>query len=225
MQQNVESCRLEDDVDDGRLSAAVRDIASTIGHGASVLQIGANDGVTTDPLYDCIREMNWSAILVEPIPELCNRLRRNYEGLSSVRIDQVAVSDCSGRRRLYHIAAKSGDPVWAEQLGSFHREVIGSHVGVITDINERILETIVDVVTVSDLLTRHNVQTLDLLYVDTEGHDDVILQSIDFNADWAPRFIVYEHDHLGDRRRGLEGLLIKNGYTLEILAYDTVASR
>src|SRR5664279_1658362 len=42
--------------------------------------IGANDGVTHDPLYPFVRDFGWRGIMVEPIPEAFAALERNYAG-------------------------------------------------------------------------------------------------------------------------------------------------
>src|SRR6266481_6003650 len=42
------------------------------------IQIGANDGVSNDPLYKFVIEYGWAGILVEPLPQVFEVLRRNY---------------------------------------------------------------------------------------------------------------------------------------------------
>lgn len=44
----------------------------------SFLQIGSNDGISGDPLNKFINNYNWKGILVEPIPFLFEKLKRNY---------------------------------------------------------------------------------------------------------------------------------------------------
>jgi hypothetical protein len=44
----------------------------------SFLQIVSNDGISSDPLNKFINKYNWKGILVEPIPFLFEKLKRNY---------------------------------------------------------------------------------------------------------------------------------------------------
>ncbi|OLE96238.1 MAG: hypothetical protein AUG75_22840 [Cyanobacteria bacterium 13_1_20CM_4_61_6] len=50
------------------------------------------------------------------------------------------------------------------------------------------------------LLERSQASHVDLLLIDTEGHDWEILRSIDF-ARWRPRLVIYEHYHLSPTAR------------------------
>ena len=43
------------------------------------LQIGANDGVSDDPINALVRKYNWSGILVEPGSEAFIDLQNNYK--------------------------------------------------------------------------------------------------------------------------------------------------
>lgn len=43
-------------------------------------QIGANDGVLGDPLHDSVLRHKLTGLLVEPLPNLCERLKANYAG-------------------------------------------------------------------------------------------------------------------------------------------------
>lgn len=52
----------------------------------AVLQIGANDAALTDPIFKLIRRYNRSAILVEPLPDIFERLTRNVASVPSVRL-------------------------------------------------------------------------------------------------------------------------------------------
>ncbi len=59
--------------------------------------------------------------------------------------------------------------------------------------------------TLESVRAKHDLDGIDLLVVDTEGHDWEILRSVDFSA-LRPRLIVYEHFHLSepDRRAALD---------------------
>ncbi len=45
----------------------------------SVVQIGSNDGITGDPLHKLIvKHKKWTALFVEPVPLLVEKLKKNY---------------------------------------------------------------------------------------------------------------------------------------------------
>jgi hypothetical protein len=66
---------------------------------------------------------------------------------------------------------------------------------------------------------------IDLLHIDTEGHDAVILDQVDFDR-ILPDVVLYESKHLSaeDRRR-CQGRLRASGYPLHVYHSDTLAIR
>lgn len=48
------------------------------------LQIGSNDGLTRDPIYQLISRNNgWCGLFVEPVPYLFERLKKNYSSVNN----------------------------------------------------------------------------------------------------------------------------------------------
>jgi hypothetical protein len=68
------------------------------------------------------------------------------------------------------------------------------------DIEERLVEARVEALTFESLLARHDNPEVDLLVIDTEGHDARILDTIDL-VRTRPRLIAYEHFHLARAER------------------------
>ena len=63
---------------------------------AVVVQIGSNDGRTGDPLHDLIgRRKSWSALFVEPVPFVFQRLKSNYSGDGRFRFENSVINDGS----------------------------------------------------------------------------------------------------------------------------------
>ena len=61
----------------------------------------------------------------------------------------------------------------------------------------------------------NGITKIDLLQLDTEGHDYTIIRAIDFQK-VKPTIICYENVNLSDEdNRSCEELLINNGYTLQ----------
>lgn len=166
---------------------------------ATFVEIGANDGAQHDFLAPHIEEGGWSGLMVEPVPYVFERLRRNHQGRAGIRLVNAAVGERDERRPFYHLRDAGPDeraslPSWYDGIGSFSRETLLSHAPQMPDIGQRLVETEVETLTYATLLERHAVTHVDLLVIDTEGHDWEILRTVDLHE--GPRLIVYEHFHL-----------------------------
>lgn len=167
---------------------------------AFFVEIGSNDGMQHDHLRPLIQAHAWRGIMVEPVPYVFERLKRNYGDMPRVALENAAIADRDGRLLFYHLArvddpGREGLPHWYDAIGSFSRDAILRHTREIPDIEQRLVTTEVPSLTFESLLDKHGVEVVDLLLVDTEGYDHEILQSIDF-AVRCPRLVIYEHYHL-----------------------------
>lgn len=184
---------------------------------AFFVQVGANDGVYRDPLRDEIRARRWRGIMVEPLPSSFERLRANYAGNPRIVLENAAIADEDGHRKLYYLRETEsevhGTPAWHDKLGTFHRDVIVKHRHAIPDFDERLTTAEVQCLTFESLCRKHGVRRIDLVQIDTEGHDFEIVKLIDLEA-LRPKILMYEHLHFDDatraacsehlRRRGYE---------------------
>jgi FkbM family methyltransferase len=182
----------------------LRSFADVYPH-AFFVEIGSNDGEQHDHLRPFILSLPWRGVMVEPVPYVFERLRQNYEAYGRIALENVAVGDEDGRMPFYHLVEPSSEdlgslPDWYDGVGSFSREAVAGHVAHIPDIEERIVRREVPVVTFDTLCRRNRTSVVDLLLIDTEGHDWEILHSIDF-ARWRPRLVIYEHYHLSPTAR------------------------
>ena len=77
-----------------------------------------------------------------------------------------------------------------------------------------IIEVDHDVTTVNDILLERNITKLDRLYIDTEGMDVEILESIDYDK-YTIEYIMFEHRHI--RRDEVYSFITKmqENYTVE----------
>jgi FkbM family methyltransferase len=194
---------------------------------AVVLQIGANDGAAGDPLARFFKDSAWTGVLVEPIPHLADALTRNHAGRKGVVVERAAISERNGEVRIFRLADEPGKtPVWFQQLASLDRNVLVKHRSMIPDIESRIVEEVVPSMTVATLLERHGLLRVDLLVIDTEGHDYRILNQFDFSR-VRPIVVMFEHQHLAaDEKASAYGLLSRNGYQwIETPEGDSLAWR
>jgi FkbM family methyltransferase len=164
-------------------------------------------------------------ILIEPIPQLFEQLTATYAGRQGLSFVNAAVAQDEGTRELYWVSPLPGDPVWVDQLGSFSRDVVLSHAEWVPGIADRMRAVEVRCRTLRSLVDEHALDDIDLLHIDAEGFDFEILKTVDFDARWAPRFILYEHKHLGDERDSARKLLRRAGYHAIDLEQDVFAFR
>src|SRR5271166_6111911 len=64
------------------------------------IQVGANDGLKDDPLRRFVSKYHWRGILVEPQPQVFERLVKNYEAEKQLVFENVAIDDADGTARL-----------------------------------------------------------------------------------------------------------------------------
>jgi len=178
------------------------------------LQIGANDGVSDDPLRAMILKYHLEGILVEPQPEAFKRLVQNYRDEPQLKLENVAISRNNGTTTMYIPASNMGG---ADLLSSFDRDVLAQRLS-----SAEIREIEVQTSSLASILERNGNRKIDLLQVDTEGYDFEILKMVDFSR-WAPSIINFEHINLtdDDYRQCLE-LLAAHGYRTAIRGIDTL---
>ncbi len=186
------------------------------------MQIGANEGLVNDPLYHNIRLHQWSGVLVEPFEEAFQKLKYNHFNNPRLIFEKVAISDESKDMPFYYVEKKSPDvPDWVSQLNSFDKSItteVQEKFGTLVEIKEMQIPC----TTVEEILTRNNIPSLDLLLIDTEGHDYEILKTIELKR-WNPEIVIFEHRHLEDAdfKKALD-LLKRDGYQIYKDDYDTI---
>jgi FkbM family methyltransferase len=197
---------------------------------ATFVEIGANDGKQQDYLRPHVLGCAWRGAMIEPVPYVFGRLERNYADIDRVTLIQAAVGTSDGRAPFYHLRDASPEersalPGWYDGIGSFDREALLSHAPQIPDIAERLVCAEVEVLSLATVLARAGLERLDLLVMDTEGHDLEILRHADLAA-LAPRLVAFEHFHFGpDEREEARELVRRAGYELMEEAMDSFALR
>ena len=189
------------------------------------IQIGANDGVSNDPLFRFVNEYGWRGILVEPLPEVFELLKKNYAGKANLKFVNAAISEQDGFRTLYTVRIDTDTFSLAHEFSSFRKEVVAQQTTWVPDIAERIEETRVKCISLDTLLKEADGNEVDILQVDTEGYDLEILKMIDFSR-LHPPIICYEHCNLNKaEQQAAAQLLIGHGYRLTRDNLDTIAYR
>ncbi len=166
------------------------------------IQIGSNEGVMpTDPLCSMILKDQWKGILIEPVPAIFEKLKKNYSDRPHLYFENVAISDRRKTCDFYivdeklhpHLKNEAGGP-WGSLVGSLDREHIFKHKPGLTEKGIKAIQ--VQCVTFQDIVDKYRLDHVDVLHMDAEGHDEAILASINFEK-IKPKVIVFEHMHMG----------------------------
>lgn len=188
------------------------------------VQIGAHDGKSGDVVRPNVIQHSWKGLLVEPVPSTFRKLQANYLGHTGLRFANVAVSDRCGTSTM--LAAKEladGQNNPLSQMSSLQPEVVEKHAWMVEAVDDYVESIEVATTTLPALFEEHGIERLDGLFVDTEGHDKVVLDQLDL-TDVAPRFIMYEHAHLPrTSQRQLYDHFKSHGYHLTRLRRDIFA--
>ncbi|MCA9177781.1 MAG: FkbM family methyltransferase [Planctomycetales bacterium] len=178
------------------------------------VQIGAFDGVSGDPLNQLIRRHHWRGVLVEPQGLAFKLLQETYRDEPQLKLLNVAIGAEDGELTLYSRIDE------AVSIASTHRQLLIKP----SEPASTVLEERVTCWTPQTLFREAGVpEPLDLLQIDTEGHDLTILKSLDLSRH-RPRVIRYEHTILcqKDRDTCLE-MLADHGYRFILEDKDTTA--
>ena len=207
------------------LAKVLREAGETGNSEFFFIQIGANDGVIYDPIFSSVKRYGWRGILVEPVPHYFQKLKQNYAANTNLIFENIAISsEAEGAKDFYRIGEGYDFlPQWCHGLGTFHREVLLTHRWAIPNLEDYIVREKVHCIAWHTLLQRHHVETVNLLVIDTEGHDHIILQQIDF-ARLKPRILIYEHQYIeAAERQSCETLLKAHGYRISKHLGNTLA--
>ncbi len=208
----------------GRTSHLLRQLArERAGGEIRFIQVGANDGISFDNLYEFVTSHNCRGLAIEPLPHFFDRLKLNYLAYPKIVPLQVAVHATSRSMPLFSVRAEAMAryPTWVAGIGSGDRD----HLTKLGIAPPDILETHVPCRPLMELAREHGLESLDYLQVDTEGFDDEIIRQLDFGV-MRPRIIKFEVVHLGaDRKADLLDVLRRAGYKLLDDSRDMVAVR
>lgn len=175
------------------------------------VQVGAYDGISTDPLYKYINRCGWRGVMLEPQPGPAALLRTLYSARPEITVVNAAVDRAVGSRSLFVLAGEDL-PVWAGGMASFDRDHLCGHEYVVPGIEAMIRELKVDCIPFSDVLDLLPPGRLDLLQIDAEGADGSILAYFPFDR-IKPAIVQWESKNMtcAEQEKALD-LLCQQGY-------------
>jgi len=206
-----------------RISRFERELQSLTrrpGRRLKFVQIGANDGMRFDGLYGFVTRHPCSGVVVEPLPDVFERLRANYADYPLIVPINKAIHETADVLPLFRVAPAalvrySG---WAAGIASFDRSHLLRH-GIAPD---DIVEQPVACMPLMQLLQDTATLDADLLQIDAEGYDSTILSMTDF-ARFRPHLIKYEHKAMAAAERAAHiARLARHGYRSVVEGADTI---
>lgn len=146
------------------------------------LEAGANDPQSLSQTY-LLEKRGWTGVLVEPVPECCEKLRAERPGS---RVFQNALGSPE-QRGLLRLSIPGGQ----SELTSALKE--GQEAGS----TDKIFEA--ELITLTEVLAAAGITQLDYLSLDLEGMELEALQGLDFNK-FKPDLVIVE-DRLNNLSR------------------------
>ncbi len=135
-----------------------------------IVEAGAFDGNDTRKM--ALQWPNGIIHAFEPVPEIYERLLKNTSMLPNVHHYPLALSDHTGKSEFY-ISEKPSKPGVASQAGSIHKPK--ERLSYSPIIFPRM--TTVQTITLDQWADENGVSAIDLLWLDTQGHELAILQA------------------------------------------------
>lgn len=202
----------------------------------TVIQIGANDGITNDPIHKFIKRDRWKGVLLEPQKTVFEQfLKKIYQKNQELNPVCAAIGSEDGSQKLYKIGFS--EMRWATGLASFSKEKVEElfengvvekncskfGIAIPSDPEQRISYEEVPVICPKTILSKYNIQSIDLLQIDAEGFDLEVIRIFDI-PNTLPKAIIFENvNHSQDELEASYKMLKSNGYRLKEFGRDTLA--
>lgn len=196
------------------------------------VQVGANDGQKSDPLYEIIKKYEISGIMLEPIPETFERLKFTYANSSLVKKKKLILENIaltpegdSGDISFYEFSEITQDD--KDHLSGYSTTDKNKLIGIKESlgIDNQICEIKVDYESVPFFLNKRGLNNISLLVLDAEGMDIDILMSF-LKCKNFPNIIYMEIlDQSCDKIMKTINELIDNGYRIGGDQSDLIAYR
>ncbi len=159
----------------------------------TIIQIGANDGLSFDELNYFIKKYQSKSILVEPIFEIFTKLKQNYKNYQNVFFENSAISVDENIKYLFKVNKKFLNKYGSHipAISSFDKNHLMKH-GVS---KSHIVEEKVKTLSISSLIEKYQIKNLDLFFVDAEGYDGKIVYDFLSKSNFRP-IIILEYIHI-----------------------------
>jgi FkbM family methyltransferase len=175
-----------------------------------IIEIGTSDFRTLAGQVD--------GLFIEPVKEHFNRL-------PECRKENVAVSNKAGIMEMHYIPTETieglGLPNWLRGCNSINRiHPTIREMG----LEKYVCSQFVRVVRILTLIEKYNIKEVDVLKIDTEGHDCIILNDWLDTVDIMPKVIQFESNTLSNKK-DVDAVVLRlkdKGYKCEQVRFDMV---
>lgn len=182
-----------------------------------IVQIGCNNG--DDEIYKIISsQLVDFALLVDANPFVIEELAKvRYKSFNNVKIECHLISNDEAEKHFY-IPHFEGHKY--SQHSSLSKDHILKHGHKLEDSKSFLMKSI----SIEKLFKSNDLNIIDYLYIDCEGEDFNIVNSIDFNK-FKIKKITFEHAHIPNREENYPYILnkLKNyGYEIESIELGNI---
>ncbi|AXO81593.1 FkbM family methyltransferase [Olleya aquimaris] len=163
----------------------------------SFIQVGANDGVSFDDLYEFVKKRDSKGLVIEPIKKYFNELTLNYNYNQQIIGINKALHPSKNKVLVFKVVDNAiiNYPEWVKGIASLSLDHLKKH----NIMHEDIEEEEVKADSFSNIIkSNYNFKNLDYLQIDTEGFDLEVLKMFDF-SNFKPNIIKYESVNLSSR--------------------------
>ena len=154
-----------------------------------IVQIGTNDGC--DDVCAFVKanaETITTCVLIEPLEFLNEQIKQNYANINNVIIENIGIA-------ADNTAAVEREFFYEENSDNYQvSSLIENHAKISIKSSNRIVKKLIKVMNINDLFAKYNLTVIDYLFVDAEGVDVDIIDSINFSQ-FTIKNILFESAH------------------------------
>lgn len=186
------------------------------------IQVGANDGISFDFLYEFVISRESSGLVIEPVIDYYKELVSNYKDFPEIIKVNKAVHSFEKSKKIFKVKDSSRHKYsdWVKGIASFdeNHHMKTNILKEDIEVENVLADTLMNII--SEFSSK---KKIDFLQIDTEGYDLEILKMIDFSL-LKPLIIKYEHINLEkEDLLSSKQLLMNQGYVLHSDVYNTIA--
>jgi FkbM family methyltransferase len=179
------------------------------------------DGVKHDELYDYVMaNENWTGVLVEPLPDMFEKLITNYTFKDGLKFENSAISDDGGPTEMWRVPPDkmSEAPEWADGCSTLVPQ------NYIADVVPHLVPQTVSTITINQLYEKYG-NTFDFVQVDTEGYDYNVFIQLLQNGLRSDLYKIEIAHITYNKTVWMRWVLENHGYKTFIDNYDLIAYR